>query len=481
MLTLTSTKKEQDEVVKRYHLNLLRKIKNQQTEKDIVSKKTEEFDIGTLYDKKPKSNVFGTYVDFIVVKNHIIEQLKDRLKTNKESVVSFVSKLNMDELFIVSQRLQDFIKFILDTNKGTVNDYILKSNFTTFKIAHDKEEQQKSNEQIVRVAKQEEEETLRDVGVSTTEGRQAEEEDELTLQTDKGYLYDDVSELTDELTVLNDGKEVTYGTLFDLLDKIDQENKTYKAKFYEGIYNKLKPIYPFLSPPPITKTTKGTEKLKGKDAVNQIYNDVSFHIANKNDKEKDLFVKKFMINYRLSQRPQRPQNIREVAENVTKYFKKSGKGIAKEYIQLGRYFIQPQRLATDKVLQVRSGSGTQVIGMKSVRLTNKTKRIIDKVLKSAPITYEDVNVLNDEEKDQLYMVANKMKIAELMNLPSQMKNKEEKLRDEYELLRGEIVNGNDAVDVIKKFKLVILKLRNAKLITSHEYNDVLKLLFELEL
>jgi hypothetical protein len=148
---------------------------------------------------------------------------------------------------------------------------------------------------------------------------------------------------------------------------------------------------------------------------------------------------------------------------------------------LGRYYIQPQRLATDKVLQIRSGNGTQVIGLKPVRLTTKTKKIIDKVIRGEPIMYDDVQDLNENENDMLYGLANKMKITELMNIPSQLKNKEEKLRDEFELLRGEIVNGNDSKDVIKKFRLVILKLRNMKLISSHEYNDVLKLLFELEL
>ena len=49
-----------------------------------------------------------------------------------------------------------------------------------------------------------------------------------------------------------------------------------------------------------------------------------------------------------------------------------------------------------------------------------------------------------------------------MNIPSKIENREEKLRDEFLLLRGEIVNGNDNIDMIKRFKVLLLKLREAK-------------------
>ena len=104
--------------------------------------------------------------------------------------------------------------------------------------------------------------------------------------------------------------------------------------------------------------------------------------------------------------------------------------------------------------------------------------MIDKVLYQKPITYEDINNLDEKERDQLYTIANKMKITELMNIPSKIKNREDKLRDEFLLLRGEIVNGNDNIDMIKRFKVVLLKLREAKLISVYEFNETLKLLFE---
>ena len=155
-----------------------------------------------------------------------------------------------------------------------------------------------------------------------------------------------------------------------------------------------------------------------------------------------------------------------------------GKDIAREHLKLGKYCIQPNRLNTDKVLQVIRGAGSQVNGVKKVRFSNNSKKVIDKVLYQKPTTYEDINNLDEKERGKLYTIANKLKTTELMNIPSKKKNREEKLRDEFLLLRGEIANGNFNMDMIKRFEVVLLKLRKAKLISVYEFIEAPKLLFE---
>ena len=132
-----NTQAERDEVAKKAQVNLLRRIKLNEAQRQSVDLRFQE---DVLYDNKPKSNVFGSYVDQLVIKNFTIETLQTRLKLSKETVVSFVSKLNPDELYILSQHLQDFIKYILETNNNSgVNDFILKTNFTTYKLNVEKQ------------------------------------------------------------------------------------------------------------------------------------------------------------------------------------------------------------------------------------------------------------------------------------------------------------------------------------------------------
>ena len=66
-----------------------------------------------------------------------------------------------------------------------------------------------------------------------------------------------------------------------------------------------------------------------------------------------------------------------------------------------------------------------------------------------------------------------------MKIPSKLKTKEDKLRDDFNILKGEIINGNDNHETIKKFKLVLLKCKSSSLINVHQYNELLVMLHEL--
>lgn len=470
-----NTQAERDEVAKKAQVNLLRRIKLNEAQRQSVDSR---FQDDVLYDNKPKSNVFGSYVDQLVIKNFTIETLQTRLKLSKETVVSFVSKLNPDELYILSQHLQDFIKYILETNNNSgVNDFILKTNFTTYKLNVEKQGKKLEDTQIVVAAKQNEEDTLQEAGI-TQKGAE-----DITLQTSKMDLYDDMSDITESISNdYNGGKEIKYGNLFDILQSIDRKQPKNKLVFYNQMNSELKDKYTFLKRPPTYVNSQKKTSVKGNDAITQIYEEFTSHTREMNKQKRDKMTEDFLTDYAIKAgvvNPKQKKNKPPIpSQNITDIMKMKGKGFSREYMKLGKYFIQPNRLNIDKVLQVRSGTGTQVNGVKPVRLSNSSKKVIDKVLYQKPITYEDINNLDEKERDQLYTIANKMKITELMNIPSKIKNREEKLRDEFLLLRGEIVNGNDNIDMIKRFKVVLLKLREAKLISVYEFNETLKLLFE---
>ena len=55
------------------------------------------------------------------------------------------------------------------------------------------------------------------------------------------------------------------------------------------------------------------------------------------------------------------------------------------------------------------------------------------------------------------------------------------MKDEFILLRGSLIAGNNNPDLLQKFKIVLLKIKNNKLITLQEYNEVLNILLEMEI
>jgi hypothetical protein len=150
------------------------------------------------------------------------------------------------------------------------------------------------------------------------------------------------------------------------------------------------------------------------------------------------------------------------------------------YINIGKYLVHKNNLLGGK-LQVRSPNKNQVYGFKSQNITNNIKDILLKLNKKEPISFKDVDKLNEQEKNQLYTIGKKLHVSELFDIPSTLKSNEDKLKDEFILLRGSLMAGNNNPDLLRKFKIVLLKMKNNKLISLQEYNEVLNILLEIDI
>jgi hypothetical protein len=73
------------------------------------------------------------------------------------------------------------------------------------------------------------------------------------------------------------------------------------------------------------------------------------------------------------------------------------------------------------------------------------------------------------------MIGKKIHVSELFDIPSTFKSNEDRLNDEFYLLRGSIMAGNNNPQLLRKFKIVLLKMKNNKLISLQEHNEVLNI------
>ena len=116
------------------------------------------------------------------------------------------------------------------------------------------------------------------------------------------------------------------------------------------------------------------------------------------------------------------------------------------YINIGKYLVHRNNLLGGK-LQVRSPNKNQVYGFKSQNITNNIKDILLKLNKKEPISFKDVEKLIEQEKNQLYTIGKKLHVSESFDIPSTLKSKEDKLKDEFFLLRGSIMAGNNNPEI----------------------------------
>ena len=76
----------------------------------------------------------------------------------------------------------------------------------------------------------------------------------------------------------------------------------------------------------------------------------------------------------------------------------------------------------------------------------------------------------------MHKVAKSSDISDRINIPSPNKTEQEKEINKFEIMKGQILSGNDNAELIKKFKMLLIKLSNKKIIPAREGKD---LLFEL--
>ena len=129
----------------------------------------------------------------------------------------------------------------------------------------------------------------------------------------------------------------------------------------------------------------------------------------------------------------------------------------KKYIPFGKYYIHNHKL-NDNILSFRQPSGVSVIGQPTHRVSDKLGSVIRSIVGGKVPSFNELNGLTEEEKNYLYKVAKKADIADKISIPTPSKDAMEKDIHDFEVMKGEIMAGNDSKELIKKFKLLLLKL-----------------------
>ena len=111
MFHKAKTEAERQKIFDEYLLGILKKKKVINTNKKIIDESGFSFDPDA--DNKQLKGAFNNYVDTLVIKNYMIEQLQTRLKISKSLSTQFVNKLNGNQVLILSKNLNDFIKYLL--------------------------------------------------------------------------------------------------------------------------------------------------------------------------------------------------------------------------------------------------------------------------------------------------------------------------------------------------------------------------------
>jgi len=173
-------------------------------------------------------------------------------------------------------------------------------------------------------------------------------------------------------------------------------------------------------------------------------------------------------NYVGSTRPKRSDNLTKEDIDYT-----AGVSyVSPRFVPLGRYVINKGQLDKN-IVSIKTKSGGCICGFKSQRTSAKMGSVIRKIIGGGVPTFDEIAELDTNEKTYLHKVASASGIIDKLNIPAPDKSAEDKEIDQFELMKGQILSGNDNREYIKKFKLLVMKLSKGGMLPMRQAKEVL--------
>jgi len=143
-----------------------------------------------------------------------------------------------------------------------------------------------------------------------------------------------------------------------------------------------------------------------------------------------------------------------------------------ELTDFGKYQIDTNKL-TNNLLVIKTKNGFNVTNYPTSEISTATKKIIKKILTNNQISYDDINDLNNDEHEFLFNLIYKAKLNNLIDFPTPKKDKNEVEINRFQILKGQILAGNDSKELLKEFKLLLVKLSNENKINQKLVRNIL--------
>jgi hypothetical protein len=141
------------------------------------------------------------------------------------------------------------------------------------------------------------------------------------------------------------------------------------------------------------------------------------------------------------------------------------------YTQLGSYLINKNKLK-DGVLMVKYPSGQRIAKLPSQAITKELVAVINVLMEGKQPTIRQFQVLSEAEKEKLHQIVRTTGLG--VDVPNPKEEEMDKELNRFEILKGEIIAGNDNAKIIKEFKMMLIKFGREGRIPKREVNSILE-------
>lgn len=167
--------------------------------------------------------------------------------------------------------------------------------------------------------------------------------------------------------------------------------------------------------------------------------------------------------------PQKPQKVKSIQLDMSK-------GLAYEasptYIPFGKYAINPSKLSSG-VFEMKTLKGGKVNKYPVRKLSPSLTKVMNRIVSGRGIDDYDFNEMDLEDQNFLYDLTNDAKINDRIHLPTPKRSKDGEEENRFEILKGQIISGNDNKELIKDFKKMLVKFSDDGRIKKAEAREIL--------
>jgi hypothetical protein len=142
------------------------------------------------------------------------------------------------------------------------------------------------------------------------------------------------------------------------------------------------------------------------------------------------------------------------------------------YIPFGRFVINKRRLG-EGIISIRTPCGASLNDIKSERVSPNILSVVRTILGGGSPTFEDIEKMNDDERNYIHRLASRASLTDRLSIPAPDKKKDEQDINQFEIMKGQIMAGNDSHKLHKDFKLLVMKLMEKKLLPKRQATDIL--------
>jgi hypothetical protein len=142
------------------------------------------------------------------------------------------------------------------------------------------------------------------------------------------------------------------------------------------------------------------------------------------------------------------------------------------YVPFGKFIINRKKLE-DGIIMIKRPNGAFMGELQSRMVGSKLKNVFEKIVGGSVPSFNDYNKLDADEIEYLHYVSKKANLLDKLDVPSPKKDDDEKMMHRFEVLRGQLMAGQDNKQMISEFKKLILDMTDKKLLPRRQVSDIL--------